>query len=113
MRLTGGAYDAAEVRRLGPLPGELGAIALGGCPLITEHVGRGWLAIGGEQIDKPQRQERPLTQTDVWGGGWFISHPLQEDRVGQARAARLEFSAHVRTYLHLTCRTARPSQTPT
>ena len=89
MRLTGRAHDAAEMRRLGPLTGKLGAIALGGSPLIAEHIGSGWFAIGSEQIDKPQCQKRSLTQTDVWRGSWFISHPLQEDGVRQARAARL------------------------
>src|SRR6266550_641821 len=110
MRFTRRAHDAAEMGRLSPLAGQFGAIALGGRPLIAEHIGSGWLAVGSEQIDKPQCQKRSLTQTDVWGGGWFISHPLQEDGVGQARAARLQLSAHTRPYVQRTCRTARPSR---
>src|SRR6266478_6177360 len=113
MRFTSRAHDAAEMGRLSPLAGKLGAIALGGRPLIAEHIGSGWLAVGSEQIDEPQCQKSSLTQTDAWGGGWFISHPLQEDGVGQARAARLLFSAHARPYVHPTCRTARPSRAPT
>src|SRR2546425_3288319 len=55
-------HDAAEMRRLSPLAGELGAIALGGRPLVAEHIGSRRLPIGREQIDKSQRQKRPLPQ---------------------------------------------------
>src|SRR2546422_11595110 len=113
MRFTRRTYDAAEMGRLSPLAGKLGAIALGGRPLIAEHIGSGWLAVGSEQIDKPQRQKRSLTQTDVWGGARFIGHPLQEDGVRQAPAANLQLSSHAHTYLHLTCQTAMPSLAPT
>src|SRR5712664_4787614 len=107
------AHNAAQMRCLGPLAGELGAIALGGCPLVAEHIRSRRLAIGREQIDKSQRQKSPLPQTDVWGSGGPISHPLQEYGMGQARGARLQFSTHAQASLHLICRTARPSRAPT
>src|SRR2546425_7167781 len=82
-------HDAAEMRRLSPLAGELGAIALGGRPLVAEHIGSRRLPIGREQIDKSQRQKRPLPQTELWGSGRLVGPPPQEYRMGQARGARL------------------------
>src|SRR5712664_1615929 len=113
MGLTRRANDAAQMRRLGALAGELGAIALGGCRMVAEQIRSRRLAIGREQIDKSQRQKSPLPQTDVWGSGGPISHPLQEYGMGQARGARLQFSTHAQASLHLICRTARPSRAPT
>src|SRR3989442_8968061 len=105
--------DATQMRRLGPLAVELSAIALGGRPLVAEHIGSRRLPIGREQIDKSQRQKRPLPQTELWGSGRLVGLPLQEYRMGQARGARLQFSTHAQASLHLTCRTARPSRAPT
>jgi hypothetical protein len=96
MRFTRRSHDAAQVRRLGPFTGQLGAIALGGRPLIAEHVRRGWLSVGGEQINEAECQKCPLPQTYLWGGGWLIRHTLQEDGMGKTAAARTEFSAHAR-----------------
>src|SRR5213594_2805931 len=84
MRLTRRPHDAAEMRCLGPLAGELGAIALGSRPLVAERIGSRWLAIRSEQVDKSEHQKSPLTQTDVWGGGRLIGHSLQEDGMGEA-----------------------------
>src|SRR5712691_12108463 len=76
MRLTSRSDDATQVRGLGPFTRQLGAIALGGRPLIAEHVGRGWLTVGSEQIDEAECQKCPLPQTYFWGGGRLIRHPL-------------------------------------
>src|SRR5882724_6830474 len=113
MRLTSRAHDAAQVRGLGPFARQLGAIALGGRPLIAEHVRSWWLPIGSEQVDKAQSQKGSLPQANVRGGRWLFGHALQEDGVGQAPAAITDFSAHALSYLHRTCRTARPSRAPT
>src|SRR6266581_5632526 len=88
------SHDATQMRCLGPFAGQLGAIALGGCPLIAEHVRRRWLAVGSEQIDEAECQKCPLPQTYVWRSGWLIRHTLQEDGMGKTAAARTEFSAH-------------------
>src|SRR5712691_7399966 len=113
MRLTSRSDDAAQVRGLGPFTRQLGAIAFGGRPLVTEHVRRWWLSIGSEQVDKPESQKGSLPQTNIRGGSWLFGHTLQEDGVGQPPAASTDFSAHALSYLHRTCRTARPSRAPT
>ena len=113
MRLTRRADDAAQVRGLGPLARQLGAIALGGRPLIAEHIRSRWLSIGSEQVDKSERQKSSLTQTNIRGGSRLFGHALQKDGVGQTPAASTAFSAHALSYLHRACRAARPSRAPT
>ncbi len=82
MRFTRRPNDAAQVRGLGPFARQLGAIALGGRPLVAEDVRRWWLATGSEQVDKAERQKSSLPQTNIRGGSWLFGNSLQEDGVG-------------------------------
>src|SRR6267378_3822275 len=54
VRFTRRPNNAAQVRGLGPFARQLGAIALGGRPLVAEDVRRWWLATGSEQVDKAE-----------------------------------------------------------
>jgi hypothetical protein len=82
MRLPSRTHDAAQVRRFSSFTGELRAVTLGRRPLIAEDVGRWWLTIGSEEIDKSQSEKSALPQANVRGGRWLIRHALQEDRMG-------------------------------
>ena len=94
MSLSRRAHNAAEMRRLGAFPRQLGAVALRRRPLIAENIGRRRLAIGVEQIDKPQCQKCALTQQHLGRSGWLIGHPLQKDSMGQSGRPRGRVSAH-------------------
>jgi hypothetical protein len=76
-------YQPAQVHTLGAFDLELGAIALGGGPLITEGIGRYGLALGAEKIDEAQDQERTLTEAYVRVGGGTRRDPPQEHGVRQ------------------------------
>jgi len=81
MRFPSRPHDAAQMRGFGAFTCQLGAVALGGGPLVAKDVGRGWLAVGGEKIDKPQRQESALPEPHIRGCGRLVGNALEKDGV--------------------------------